>query len=91
MFPRRGKTSIQERGAIAALHNAGKSPREISIQLGRDVKTVKLWTTRWANTGNVLRQVGSGRPRLTTAAQDVMLADCIRAKPMTSRQEILGK
>ncbi len=91
MFPRKRQTSVQERAAIAAFHDAGKPPREIAQRLGRDIKTIQLWINRWTNSGDVLRNAGSGRPRVTTPEQDEMIRDAVNAKPITSVQEIMGK
>lgn len=91
MFPRKRQTSVQERAAIAALHDTGKLPHEIAHRLGRDVKTVQLWINRWTNSGDVLRKVGSGRPRVTTPEQNEMIRDAVRSKPITSVQEIRNR
>lgn len=86
----RGHLSFQERGGIAALTDHGVSVREVAAKLGCHATTVRRWKRRYEETLDVKRQVGSGRPKKTTPAQDAMLLDAVRAKPITTAQEIAG-
>jgi transposase len=81
----------RERGAIIAYSNDGKSVRFISDRLGIAVATVFLWQTRYRETGDVTRQVGSGRPRKVTPEHEENIALAVAAKPITTAQEIAGK
>ena len=45
---------------------------------------------RFAETGDVLRQIGSGRPCVVTPIQDDMLVVAVSAKPITTAQELSG-
>jgi transposase len=81
----------RERGAIIAYSNDGKSVRFISDRLGIAVATVFLWQTRYRETGDVTRQVGSGRPRKVTPEDEENIALAVAAKPITTAQEIAGK
>lgn len=92
MFLReRGHLPLEARGGIAALYDHGVSVREIADRFGCHPTTVRRWAKRYENTLEVKRQPGSGRPRKTTAAEDEMLFDAVRAKPITTAQEILRK
>jgi transposase len=81
----------KERGAIIAYSNDGKSVRFISDRLGIGVGTVSLWQTRYRDTGDITRKVGSGRPRKTTPEEEENIALAVAAKPITTAQEIAGK
>jgi transposase len=52
---------------------------------------VFLWQTRYRETGDVTRQVGSGRPRKVTPEDEENIALAVAAKPITTAQEIAGK
>ncbi len=45
---------------------------------------------RAKETLHVKRQVGSGRPKKTTPAQDEMLLHAVSAKEITTAQEVVG-
>lgn len=91
MFQReRGQLTVQERGAIVALFQHGVHFSEIAERIGCHVNTVRHWAKRYDETLDVKRQIGSGRPLKTTPAQDRMLLDAVKAKPITTAQEILG-
>jgi hypothetical protein len=42
-------------------------------------------------TGDVERKVGYGSPLFTTAQQDSRIIQIVRAKPITTAQEVAGK
>lgn len=86
----RRQLSLQERGAIIALHNQNVSTSEIADQIDCHRTTVSRWIKRHVETLDVNRKVGSGRPKSTTPAEDEMLLDAVRAKPITTTQEIKG-
>lgn len=83
--------SLQERGGIIALHSRGFSKHEIAETFNCHPNTVKRWIRRYDETIDVLRKPGSGRPRKTTPEEDNMLLDAVRAKPITTAEEILSK
>lgn len=92
MFLReRGQLTLQERGALIALHQEEVSVREIADRLECHPTTVKRWIKRYEDTLDVNRRFGSGRPKKTTPAEDQMLLDVLRTKPITTAQEIAGK
>lgn len=92
MFLReRGQLTLQEKGAIIALYHEGVSVREISGRFQCHPTTVKRWIKRYEDTLDVKRRFGSGRPNKTTPAEDQMLLDVVRTKPITTAQEIAGK
>ena len=80
----------KERASIVAFTLDGKLIREIANLLGIADATVVLWQKRYAETSDVNRQPGSGRPRKTTAAEDRRLFQVVRDKPITTAQEIAG-
>ncbi len=81
----------KERAAIIAYTNDGKSVRFISDWLGIAIGTVSLWQTQYADTGDINRKNGSGRPKKLTAANEANIALAMEAKPITTTQEIAGK
>ena len=91
MFAREhGQLTPQEKGGIVALRNQGIAISVITNTFNCHVNTVKRWIQRYEDTLNVNRREGSGRPKLTTPVEDAMLLDAVRAKPVTTAQEILG-
>jgi transposase len=59
--------------------------------LGIAVGTEFLWQTRHRETGDVIRQVGSGRQRKVTPEEAENIALVTSAKLITTAQEIAGK
>lgn len=93
MFARRenSKLTLEERGAIIALHNNGVSVDAIARDhIFCNRKSVLLWIQRYEENGNVYRKQGSGRPRITTSLEDETIMDSVRAKPITTLAEIAG-
>lgn len=92
MFLReRGHLTLQEKGGIVALVNDGKSISDVAEIFDCHPNTVKRWVKRYDETLDVKRKFESGRPKSTTREEDTMLLDAVRAKPITTAQEILGK
>ena len=56
----------QERAAIIAFTEAGKTVADISERLGIGAATVSLWQNRFRETGSIIRKQGSGRPKKLT-------------------------
>ena len=92
MFRERNTQKLTEadRGAIISLLNDGKSVTYVANSLGFAEKTVRLWQRRFNDTQNVKRAKGSGRPKSTTPAEDRKLVAAVRAKPITTAQELAG-
>lgn len=86
-----GQLSLQQKGLIIALSEEGRSRAEIAVRVGCHRTTIERWQRRYNETLDVNRQRGSGRPRKTTPAQDMMLVQAVQAKPITSSQEIIGE
>ena len=92
MFLReRGQLSLQEKGGVAALIDHGVSVREVADRFNCHPTTVRRWKRRFEETFDVKWKVGSVRPKKTTAEQDEMLLDAVRAKPITTAREIAGR
>lgn len=92
MFMREnGQLSLQARGGIVALQNHGASISAIANTFNCSRNTVNRWVHRYEETLDVSRRIGSGRPKSTTREEDVMFLDAVRAKPITTAQEIVGK
>ena len=86
----RMKLTLQEKGALIGLYNSRVPVRDIAQQIGCHTNTVKKWIDRYQVTNDVKRKVGSGGARKTTRIQDNMLLQAVRAKPLTSLQELKG-
>jgi transposase len=88
--PANNHLSVQQKGAIIALHQRNAPAVRIARDIGCHRNTVTKWINRYLNTFDVNRQIGSGRPRIATPDQDAQIFQTIRAKPFTSLQEIKG-
>ena len=53
----------QERASIISFTECGKTVAFISERLGISGSNVSLWQTRYRETGEIIRQRGSGRPK----------------------------
>ena len=65
--------SAAERGVLIGKLSAGvriKRIERIAREMGVTPSTVRYWRRRFDETGNVERQIGSGRPECTTRQQD---------------------
>lgn len=80
----------QERAAIVAFTEAGKTVAFISERLDFGAATVSLWQHRFRETGNIMRKRGSGRPTKLTPANEEDIVLAVTAKPITTAQEIAG-
>lgn len=65
----------QERGRIVGLVEAGMSVRAAAHQVGTTPATASKWWNRYQATGNVDDLPRSGRPRVTSAAQDASIVN----------------
>ena len=88
--PTSGHLSLQQKGGIIALHQHNVPAVEIAQRVGCHRNTVSRWIKNYRENFDVLRRVGSGRPRKTTPAQDASIFQAIRAKPITTLQEVMG-
>lgn len=82
--------NLQERSSIISFTLYGGSIRRVALDTGFNRGTVRRWRMRFAETGDVLRQIGSGRPCVVTPIQDDMLVEAVSAKPITTAQELSG-
>lgn len=78
------KNRIALRGRIIGLHDAGKTPAEIALELGITTDTVYLWIRRWNEEGTLADHNRTGRRRLTDADQDRMLRNASVASPFSN-------
>ena len=69
---------------------AGWSLQRIADNLGCGKSTVFPWKRRNEETGDIERKGGSGRPRATSAAEDLAIRDAVWAEPITTAQEEAG-
>ena len=83
--------TIAQRGSIIHLDIAGRSVREIAEQLGCSEKTVRRWLDRHNDTGNVLRQPGTGRPTKINHVIGRRITEHIRRQPITTSENIISK
>lgn len=92
MFQRQqGKhLSLQDKGVIVGMHQLRTPVTDIAEVVGCHRETVRRWIQRYEETLDVTRRLGSGRPRKTTPLQDARLLAAVRAKPITSLQELKG-
>lgn len=78
-------------GAIVALHQVGKSQREIAKHLEISQSTVNLWVSRHKNgdgSGTPVRKSGSGRVRKTDLRTDTLIKRAVLIKPTVTAKEI---
>ena len=87
---RRKKLNDKEKGAIVPLALANASINQIANQIGCSRSTAVLWRNRFAETQDVMRKKGSGRPRATTALQDRAMLNTVADQPITTADEIKG-
>jgi transposase len=87
--PISGHLSLQQKGGIIALHQNNVPTGEIAQRVGCNRNTVSRWIKNYRDNFDVLRRVGSGRPRKTMPAQDAKIFQAIRAKPITTLQEVI--
>ena len=90
-FRGRGQLTLEQRGGIVALRTHGLSISQIAARFDCNRNTVKRWVSRYEETLDVQRRLGSGRPKITSPEEDTMLFDAVRAKPITTSGEIAGK
>ena len=76
------------RGEIVALHDTGKTPTQISQQLGISRVTVYKWIRINDSEGGLHTAPRYGRPRETTADEDSKIVEASNNKPMSSAAQI---
>jgi transposase len=62
--------TIDQKVLIISLYNQLNNYSEVGRAFDCNYKTVKYWVNRWEGEGTVLRKVGSGFNRSTTAEDD---------------------
>lgn len=82
--------SVAQRGAIVGLSAAGLTHSAIARQLGCSRATVIRWIDRHAETQDVKRKAGSGRPKSLTDMEECRLLRFLRDHPITTAKEIIG-
>jgi transposase len=83
--------NIKERNLIIHLLGAEMTPRDISLALTRDKRTINKWIERWQQTGELNIKKSSGRPRATTNEEDLNISLHAVHNPFILRQEIETK
>lgn len=82
--------TVAQRGAIVGLSAAGLSHSAIARQLGCSRATVIRWIERHAETQDVKRKAGSGRPKVLTNLEEGRILRFVRDHPITTAKEIIG-
>ena len=77
-----------EKGQIVAYDDCGLSLREIGRKLGRDHGGIGKFLKKYKETGNHLRQRGSGRKRATTASEDKKIIRAAKRRRTITAKEI---
>jgi transposase len=72
------------------MHKLRTPVTDIAEVVGCHRETVRRWIQRYEETLDVTRRLGSGRPHKTTPLDDARLLAAVRAKPITSLQELKG-
>jgi transposase len=73
-WPKGQAIDIKERDLIVHLLGAGMTPKDISLALTRDKRTVNKWIKRWQQTGELNIKKSTGRPRDDTRRLKYMFA-----------------
>jgi transposase len=82
--------SLQDKGVIVGMHQLRTPETDIAEVVGCHRETVRRWIQRYEETLDVTRRLGSGRPGKTSPLDDARLFAAVRAKPITSLQELKG-
>ncbi len=90
-LPVGGHLSSKQKSAIITLHERNILKNDIALQMHCHVTTVRKWIRRYKETLDVHRKGGPRRPLKTNPAQDMRIFQAVRARPITSLQEIKGK
>ena len=77
-----------ERGQIVALHKNGLSQRQISKQLGINRSSVQRAIKKFATEGIFGNRKKSGRPRKTTARDDIVMKRFVARFPTSSCKKV---
>ena len=67
---RRRSLTLDQRNRVQGMLEAGMSVTAVARQIGVHHSTVSRLLSRWVATGSLRDQRRSGRPRITTAAED---------------------
>lgn len=74
---------------VITLIETGLSEAAVADQLGMAKSSVNLIVRRWRERGFLQRQLGSGRPRASTAVDDIMLVHNIEHNPFLKAREAI--
>lgn len=89
--PENKQLPVEIKSAIITLHNDRKSIKSIAERFDISRSTVRYWIQRFEETGDIKRQNGSGRPRVTNPLQDLRIHQAIRRKPINTAGNVIGK
>ncbi|KAH9631864.1 hypothetical protein HF086_014336 [Spodoptera exigua] len=82
------RISTYDKHKIIVLKEQGLSVTDIANELGITRKTVYLWLKRWEDNGDVVSFKSSGRPRITSAAQDRQIVNRVVSNGFVRIQDI---
>ena len=68
-----GKLTLEQRGRLTGLLDAGMTIRDVAHELGCDKNTVLLWKGRFRRGEGLKDLPRVGRPRVTSARQDASI------------------
>ena len=82
------KLNANQKGIIRGMFIAGKSAREIGIEIQYSKCAVQRWINRYIESGDMTRQPGSGRPRITSPYADRLILRIAKCNRFMSIDEI---
>lgn len=82
---------IQTKAIIATYTEDGLTAGQIARKFDLNLSTVQRWVRRNRETGNVDRAAGSGRPRKTTALEDISIILASEENHFSTINDIKGK
>ena len=82
--------SEETRLKILQLAGENKTEDEIAQELGINRRTVIRWLSRHAHTGTMREAPRSGRPRVTTPAQDRTIVDATQENPTRTARSLFA-
>ena len=89
--PAQKRLTTQQRWTCIVLYTHGWKRSAIARDVGCDWHTVSSVIARWRLTADVRSGARSGRPRLTSFADDVNIAVSARVDPFTSPRQVRRK
>ena len=76
----------EARARAVGMLEAGKSQKEVARAVGVSIRTIKRWWRQYRTTGGIQKKKSSGRPKILSRIQKIVIAKSVGKKRQSLRK-----